>query len=123
MKFLADVPIPQSLVAWLRARGHEGYHAAEASLAQASDVFLLARAKHEGRVVLTMDLDFPRLLALTAAHSPSVILFRLPDARPERLSDLLAIHLSSLLPHLERGAIAVIEPDRIRFRLLPIDAS
>jgi predicted nuclease of predicted toxin-antitoxin system len=70
-----------------------------------------------------MDLDFARLLALTYAHGPSVILFRVTDPRPELLIARLKTHLAALLPSLDRGAIAVIEPDRTRIRLLPIASS
>jgi predicted nuclease of predicted toxin-antitoxin system len=36
----------------------------------------LALARREQRVVITADLDFPRMLALSAAEGPGLILFR-----------------------------------------------
>lgn len=120
MKFLADVPVPLSVVAWLRANGHEGYHASERHLEAATDLALLERARQEGRLVITMDMDFPRLLALAYARGPSLILFRIPNPHPGVLVKQLGAHLPQFLEALQRGAIVVFEADRVRVRQLPV---
>jgi predicted nuclease of predicted toxin-antitoxin system len=45
-------------------------------LNRASDLDIMARAKREGRTIVTADLDYPRLLALAQTSEPSLILFR-----------------------------------------------
>jgi len=52
----------------LRAHGHEGVHAHQIGKDRASDSELLEVARREGRIVITADLDFPRLLALSGAE-------------------------------------------------------
>jgi len=73
MKFLIDMPLSQALAAWLRDQGHDAVHAAELDLAAVSDSAILARAKQDGRTVITADLDYPRLLALAQDRDVSLI--------------------------------------------------
>lgn len=76
MKVLLDMPVSASLLSVLEARGHEGVHAHQLGLDRAPDEDHLALARREQRVVITADLDFPRMLALSAAEGPGLILFR-----------------------------------------------
>ncbi len=48
-----------------------------------ADSQILAKAHAEGFVVLAHDLDFTDLMAAGGAFSPSVIIFRLHNMRPE----------------------------------------
>jgi predicted nuclease of predicted toxin-antitoxin system len=75
LKFLVDMPLSPSLAAWLRDQGHDALHAAELGFNRAPDADIMARAKQEGRTIVTADLDYPRLLALAQATDPSLILF------------------------------------------------
>jgi predicted nuclease of predicted toxin-antitoxin system len=80
----------------------------------------MRRAFTAGRVVLTNDLDFGRLLAFSRATHPSVIQFRAMDIRPAAIGDAM---LQALVAHeavLARGALITIEPDRTRARILPL---
>ena len=70
------MPLSPGLAAWLVDRGHDATHAADLGLARETDAVIMARAKQEGRTDITVDLDYPRLLALAEATEPSVILFR-----------------------------------------------
>jgi len=45
-------------------------------MSKAADATLLSYAKHNKMVVITADLDYPRILALTQEEGPGVILFR-----------------------------------------------
>lgn len=70
-------------------------------------------------MVVTADLDYPRILALTQSAGPGLILFRggnfgEKESR-ERLARVLEIVPSEELPH----SIIVIERERIRRRRLP----
>jgi predicted nuclease of predicted toxin-antitoxin system len=76
VKFLVDVPLPPALARWLRTQGHDAVHASAVGLDRSMDTEILTRARQEARTVVAADLDCPRLLALTAADGPSLILFR-----------------------------------------------
>ncbi len=99
MKFLADMGISQRVVVWLRDQGHDATHLREESLHRLPDPEILEKARDESRVLLTVDLDFPQLLAVTRAALPSMVLFRLADQRPNslirRLDQFLPVRQSS----------------------------
>jgi predicted nuclease of predicted toxin-antitoxin system len=76
MKLLLDQGLPRSAAGLLRGRGLDAVHAAEAGLSTAPDALILERAAAEGRVVVTLDADFHRLLAASEAVLRSVIRIR-----------------------------------------------
>ncbi len=61
MKFLVDMPLSPAVAAWLVERGNEAVHASGIRLSDAPDADILSRARDEARVVVTADLDYPRL--------------------------------------------------------------
>jgi predicted nuclease of predicted toxin-antitoxin system len=58
------------LAQWLRAEGHDAVHANELSMYQSPDLEILQSAAGTGRVIITADLDFPRLLASLGSTGP-----------------------------------------------------
>jgi predicted nuclease of predicted toxin-antitoxin system len=85
LKFLVDMPVTPLAVTHLRAIGHDAVHAHEIGLARASDIQVLQAARREERIIVTADLDYPRLLAVHQA-SPGIILFRGACTRMVRCS-------------------------------------
>jgi predicted nuclease of predicted toxin-antitoxin system len=120
MKFLADMGISLLTVEWLRAQDHDALHVRDAAMQRAADEIILTKARDEQRIVLTLDLDFGYLLAVSGADLPSVIIFRLGNQTAEvvtrRLQDTLACCTESLL----NGAIVTVTEEAIRVRDLPI---
>lgn len=120
MKFLIDMPLSPGLARRLAELGHEALHVSHAGMSRAPDTAILDHARRDHRVVITADLDYPRLLAMTQEDAPGLILFRggdyTEDEAWERLRHLLAEVPESELPH----SIFVIEKARIRRRRLPI---
>jgi len=57
VKFLVDMPLSPSLARWLRERGHDAVDAFEVGFGSASDEEIAGRARSNGRVVVTADLD------------------------------------------------------------------
>lgn len=75
----------------------------------------------EERIVVSADTDFETLLAARRATNPSLILFRRgTQRRPDEQAALLLSNLSALADALADGSVAVIEPERIRVRSLPL---
>ena len=70
------MPLPPALARWLAAQGHDAVHAGAVGLGRSTDKEILTRARQEARTVVTADLGYLRLLALTGAEGPSLILFR-----------------------------------------------
>jgi predicted nuclease of predicted toxin-antitoxin system len=120
VKFLIDMPVTPDAVPHLQRLGHDAVHVSAIGLATVPDITILAAARETGSVVVTADLDYPRLLALLHATSPGVILFRggsYSDA--EMLSSLDRVLEQVSESDLARS-IVVIDRHRLRRRLLPI---
>jgi predicted nuclease of predicted toxin-antitoxin system len=77
MKFLADMGVSMSTVRSLREQGHEAIHLREEGLRQLPDEKILEKARQEGRIVLTFDLDFGDLMVTGTHMFPSAVIFRL----------------------------------------------
>ena len=123
MKFLLDMPVSPSLLNVLEANGHEGVHAHQIGKDQAPDTELLDLARREDRIVITADLDFPRILALSLAEGPGVILFRGGNYSDTEMCDLLERVLIEISSEILESSICVVDRNRIRFTRLPIDLS
>jgi predicted nuclease of predicted toxin-antitoxin system len=122
MRFLVDMALSPGLADWLVQRGHDAVHASTIGLARAPDPDIIARACDERRVIITADLDYPRLLALARSKRPGLILFRggnySEDEVKERLAHALDLTADEDLP----TSLITIERWRIRKRCLPIKA-
>lgn len=120
MKFLADAGISPKTVAFLNAAGQDAVHVRQIGLQRASDADIVRRARQEGRVVLTFDLDFSQILALGVADSPSVVIFRLSDETSTSVNWKLEAVITERRAELEQGALILVEDRRYRMRPLPI---
>jgi predicted nuclease of predicted toxin-antitoxin system len=64
MKLLADMGISPKTVTWLTKQGYDAIHLLEQGLEKLTDEQILEKARQEGRIILTVDLDFGTLLAI-----------------------------------------------------------
>ncbi|QLE56060.1 DUF5615 family PIN-like protein [Nostoc sp. TCL26-01] len=120
MKFLADMGISPRTVNWLKTAGYDAVHLVDESLERLADDEILVKARFEGRILLTVDLDFGYLLAVSRATLPSVILFRLGNESYEIINERLAEVLNRFEPDLKVGAIISVSDRDFRVRQLPI---
>ena len=120
MKFLVDMPLSPTVAQWLSNNGHDAVHAGALGLASAPDVEIIARAKQDNRVIVTADLDYPRLLALSGANGPALILFRGGDWKEDHISDRLTAVMAAISEAELSKSLVVVEKSRIRRRLLPL---
>ena len=121
MRLLADLHIAPRTVEFLRTLGHDVVRVTELLPATASDETIVVRAAHDGRIILTQDLDFTSIIALSGRATPSLISLRLVSAKIESVNTVLQRVLPVLEPELELGAVVTVEDHRIRLRRLPID--
>lgn len=121
MKLLLDANLSPALVGLLTGAGHETIHVADVGLLTASDAAIFDYAVTEGWVVVTADSDFPMMLALRRAGSPSVVLLRhATHLRPGAQAALLVANLPTVSRDLESGAVVSLSPTRLAVRDLPI---
>jgi predicted nuclease of predicted toxin-antitoxin system len=120
VKFLIDMPLSPELARWLEGEGHDAVHATDLGLASSSDQTILERAQGQGRVIVTADLDYPRLLALAKATGPGLILFRGGNYTQAEAEERLARALGAIPEQELPTSVVVIEKRRIRRRRLPV---
>ena len=120
MRFLADMGAAMRIVEWLRAQGHDVNHLREEGLQRMPDGDIFLKAATESRILLTFDLDFGEILALSGERKVSVVLFRLHNTRTPHVIERLNLALAQSKMILETGAILVIEENRVRTRRLPL---
>jgi predicted nuclease of predicted toxin-antitoxin system len=124
MRFLIDNALSRIMADGLRQSGHDAIHVRDLGLAAADDATIFERAERDQRVIVSADTDFGTLLALRNSQRPSVILFRGATPRhPNAQLKLLLANLAEITASIERGAVVVLEPQRIRVRELPINPS
>lgn len=121
MRFLADMGISPRTVAYLRESGHDAIHLNDQNLGRLPDPEILDKARSEERILLTHDLDFGELIAASAAHLPSVIIFRLRNMRPDSLNRYMAVILKEHEDLLENGFILSVTEGQTRARSLPLE--
>jgi predicted nuclease of predicted toxin-antitoxin system len=91
VRFLADMGVDVRVVEWLGRSGHDTVHLRDEGLQRAPDEQTFAKALAKHRIVLTFDLDFGDLAALTHEPAARVILFRLRNTRAARQVQLDSI--------------------------------
>jgi len=114
------MPLSPELVDWLLQGGHEAVHAMQIGLDRVSDEALVARARQENRVIITADLDFPRMLALMDAEGPGLILLRGGNYSEAEMRHLLERVLQTVAIDELPRSVVVVDRRRIRRRSLPI---
>jgi predicted nuclease of predicted toxin-antitoxin system len=121
MQFLADMGISLRTVEWLREKGYDVIHLRDEGLQRLPDPEILEKARLESRILLTIDLDFAQLLAISRSSLPSVILFRLGNDNYNQINDCLNILLENYIEDLQSGSMISVNSKSFRVRKLPIE--
>ena len=120
MRFLANMCISPKTVEFLRSLGCKVDRASVLGLSRSKDREIIDYAAVNSMVLITMDLDVGRIIALLGRRKPSVILLRLRKPTVENINKKLSYTLHKTMDKLERGIIVVVEEQRIRVRELPL---
>jgi predicted nuclease of predicted toxin-antitoxin system len=118
MKLLVDMNLSPRWVDVLTKSQFEAVHWSSVGDPHALDEEIMAyAAKH---VVLTNDLDFGSILAVTHGEKPSVVQLRSENLSPAVIGTETINALRQLGEQLQEGALVIVEPLRTRVRLLPL---
>lgn len=108
------------LIPELQSDGHEANHISDVSEGRLPDAEILTQAREDGQVLIVHDLDFPLLMAASGSRSPSIIVLRLRNMRPDNVLHYLRTTLATSKDALESGAIVSVTEGAIRVRSLPV---
>ena len=120
MMFLVDMDLAPRWVEFLVAAGHTAVHWSTVGAANAPDHIIMAHARDHDECLLTHDLDFGTILALTNWDRPSVVQIRAEDTSPETIGPTVLRAVALSMPDIVAGALLTIEPERMRLRVLPL---
>lgn len=116
MKFKIDENLPVELAALLYEAGHNAETVYHEQLAGCSDLVLIDTCLREGRVLITLDLDFSDIRSYPPEMYQGIIVLRLIDQ--SRRSVIKAFQ--KVLPFMEReplsGCLWIIDEKKIRLR-------
>jgi predicted nuclease of predicted toxin-antitoxin system len=120
MKLLIDMNLSPKWAGFLAAAGHDAVHWSSVGAGNAPDTEVMAVALQGNQVVLTNDLDFGAILAVTHGQKPSVVQLRSDNLSHDSVGKQVLVALRQLANELEIGALVTIEPERTRLRILPL---
>lgn len=120
MKLIVDMNLSPQWVAGLIEAGFDAAHWSSIGAANDPDVAIMDYARQHEYVVLTNDLDFSAILAVTHARKPSVVQLRADDLRFVTIGAQVIRALTQMADELAQGALINIDPTRTRIRVLPL---
>lgn len=120
MKLVVDMNLSPSWARGLAASGFEAAHWSSVGSPTDSDRAIMDYARQHDCIVLTNDLDFSAILAVTHARKPSVVQIRADDLRFVSIGARVIRALTQMADELADGALINIDPIRTRIRVLPL---
>jgi predicted nuclease of predicted toxin-antitoxin system len=99
---------------------HDVITAADENLLSQPDTALAAAANSEGRMLLTLDLEFGDLRKYPPGNHPGIILFRPRSFGPLAVNRFVDEFIRDINLELLAGCVVVIDPTRVRVRRRPL---
>jgi predicted nuclease of predicted toxin-antitoxin system len=116
LKFKIDENLPSECALIFGEAGFEAATVAEQSLSGADDATLFERCRLEGRVLVTLDLDFANVQAYPPGSHSGIVVVRSNSQDKATLISILKRALPVLMSRSPEHQLWIVEPDRIRYR-------
>jgi len=120
MKILIDMNLSPSWAGFLTGNGIEAAHWSYIGSPDAPDTEIMMYAKTHDLTILTNDLDFGYVLALTHGKKPSVIQIRTGALGHNRIGTIVLNAIKRLAANIDKGALVTINPRKTRVTFLPL---
>lgn len=111
-----DENMPTSLVPLLAALGHDVHHVEDEGLRAQMDPVVAAAAKREGRVLLTLDVEFADIRKYPPGSHPGIVLLRSAIPGAPAISQLVLNLLATVSETDLAEVVTIVEQGRIRMR-------
>jgi predicted nuclease of predicted toxin-antitoxin system len=116
VKFKTDENLPVEAAATLRQFGFDAETVWDENLSGADDRVIAARVRSEGRVLLTLDLDFANISAYPPDQHAGIIVLRLNTQDKSTVVSYVRRIAAALARRSPVGELWIVQKDRIRFR-------
>ena len=116
MKLKLDENLSRHLKPVLTGLGHDVLTAADEDFLSRPDVEVAAGAAREGRILLSLDIEFADLRKHPPGSHPGIVLFRPASLGPLSVNRFIERFAHSTDLSALSGCVAAVEPQRIRIR-------
>jgi predicted nuclease of predicted toxin-antitoxin system len=118
VRFLIDANLPRAVIAVFQKHGHDTVFARDVGLSEATDEQIASQARARGCALVTRDLDFADVRRYPPQQYAGIVVLRVPDDTvADRIARMLDLFLGDqLLVDALAGRLAIVEPERVRFR-------
>jgi len=120
MKILVDMNLSPRWADYLTGKDIEAVHWSSIGCHDAPDTEIITYAKDQGFTILTSDLDFGFILAITHGKKPSVIQTRIDVLSPDAIGSIVIGAIKQLAADIENGALVTINTHKTRVSVLPL---
>jgi len=120
MKILVDMNLSPGWAGFLTGNGIEAVHWSFIGSPDAPDSEIMTYAKAYDFTVLTNDLDFGYILAITQDKKPSVIQMRAGALGHDKIGAVVLSAIKLLAADIDKGALVTIDARKTRVTLLPL---
>ncbi len=119
-RFLTDEDLPRSLFRRLQEAGFQASDVRDLGLRTTPDVKIFRYAQEHGYTLLSQDMGFSNILRFPLGSHHGIVVARFPNAIPiQVLNQSLVEALQNVNEEELRGALLIVEPNRIRLRRPP----
>ena len=116
MKVKLDENLPESLVEIFAQHGHQAVTVQKEGLAGSSDETLYEIVKSEGRLFVTLDLDFSDIRSYPPNTHPGIIVIRSRSKGRNALMRMIKSLLGQIQLETLAGALTIVGDSRVRIR-------
>jgi len=116
LKFKIDENLPVELARDLLVAGHEAVTVDDQQLVGSNDRDLSEICRSEGRVLVTLDLDFADIRTYPPENYPGLIVLRLGRQDKPHVLDIFQKLLKAIGREPLEGRLWIVEENRIRIR-------
>ena len=117
MNVKLDENLPESLIEIFAQYGHQAITVSQEGLAGAADEPLFEVAKEEGRLFVTLDLDFSDIRAFPPNTHPGIIVIRPRSKGRNTLRRVVQSLLQQVVLETLSGALIIVDEAHIRTRI------
>ena len=116
MLFKLDENLPEAVARLFAEAGHDAVTVSEQGMTGEGDPLVASVCRSEGRVLVTLDMDFADIRNYPPRDYPGLVVFRLSRQGPGRVLGVAAKLIEVLPESSLQGQLWIVEEDRIRIR-------
>lgn len=116
MNFKIDENLPVEAADLLRHHGHDAATVIEQNMSGETDESIAAVCRREGRVLITLDLDFADIRTYPPSQYPGLIVMRVRQQNKTTVTSMIERISHAIGQEVLSGKLWIVDEERIRIR-------